>query len=97
MQRPNILDVVRAVTAVAADHPEVKVWWYSPDPDFRVKGDDRRKSSLEFVLEFKNGDGADSDAIAEDLSTQLSGNPVAVREHRGKEETVRLFRMLTTD
>lgn len=96
MQQPNILDVVRAVTAVAPDHPEVRVWWYSPEPDLRVKGDESSKRSLDFVLEFDDAAQADSELIAADLSARLNGNDVTVREHRGREETVRLFRMLTT-
>ncbi len=31
MRLPSILDVVRAVKAVAASHEEVRGWWYAPD------------------------------------------------------------------
>ncbi len=95
MRRPNVLDVVRAVTEVAPEHPEVRVWWYAPIIDAELPagpGDDR---PLEIVLELANTDRPDLEAIGSALCARLRWPRVTVREHRGQEEESRLFRMLT--
>ena len=38
MRQPNILDFVRAVTALEPSHPGVKRWWYSPRTPFALEG-----------------------------------------------------------
>lgn len=94
MRRPNILDVVRAVTAVAPDYPEVTVWWYAPEPELTPGGNNSGWGALEVVVETASRRSPDFDGLAAQLSERLGWQGVAVRAHRGREEK-RLFRMLT--
>lgn len=94
MRRPNILDVVRAVTEVAPAHPEVTVWWFAPDSELAVRSDRSREPTLEIVVETATTE-PNLEGVASKLSDRLSGTPVTVRTHRGREEDKRLFRMLT--
>lgn len=95
---PKILDVVRAVTAVATTHPEVTVWWYSPPVRFHLRGAEGgcgRESPLEIFLELKPETTADFEAISAELSERLWGRPVAVRVQEGHVKGKQLFRILS--
>lgn len=96
MRRPNILDVTRAIRAVAPAHPEVKVWWYSPAVVFRLAGESTEEPPpLMVVLELDAGASPDLDGIASKLSDQLAGTRFSVRRHRGEAEDRQLVRVLT--
>ena len=99
MRQPNILDFVRAVTALAPSHPDVKRWWYSPRTPFALEGgsDEELASgrSYEVVVEAVPGIPLDFGSIASELSTHLHGSRVAVRAHRGGHEDPGLYRLLT--
>ncbi len=94
VRRPNILDVVRAVTAVAPDYPEVTVWWYAPEPELTPGSNHSGRGALEVVVETASLRSPDLDGLATHLSQRLGWQDVAVRAHRGPDEK-RLFRMLT--
>jgi len=54
MKQPSILDVVHGVKAVAAGHPEVKAWWYTPPQRLRLAGElpgAESKLTIEVVVE----------------------------------------------
>lgn len=100
MRQPKILDVVRAVTAVAPAHPEVRVWWYSPPVRFHLRGEAEGSSNgaaLEIFLELGPEARIDFEAIAAELSARLWGNPVSVQVHGGRVEGKQLFRILTRE
>lgn len=94
MRRPNILDVVRAVTAVAPHYPEVMVWWYAPEPELTPGGNHSGGGALEVVVETAGSRSPNFTGLATQLSERLRWQDVAVRAHRGRDEK-RLFRMLT--
>ncbi len=99
MRQARILDVVRAVTAVAPSHPEVQAWWYAPMPLLHLRGDApgdvRERPPLEVVLEVGENGVVDFDGIAAELSKQLWDYPIATRAHQGGAEEKRLFRLLS--
>ena len=95
MRRPNILDVVQAITEVAPAHPHVTTWWYAPNPELMVRGDRFEDRALEIVVETAAAGEAYLGGVASEISGQLSGQPVTVRMHRGSQEEKKLFRMLT--
>lgn len=98
MRYPTILDVVRAITAIAESHPQVAVWWYAPSERFRLRGrleDSGERKPLEVVVELEDEASVDWDRIGQDLSDRLWDNPVAVRPHRGREAESRLIRVLS--
>lgn len=98
MRHPSILDVVRAITTIAPNHPQVTTWWYVPNPRFRLRGEVgknlKQPTPLEVVVETAAAAAADCSAIAADVSRQLSNQPVNARLHQGESEK-RLFRVLT--
>lgn len=98
MKQPSILDVVHGVKSVAAAHPEVTAWWYTPPQRLRLAGDlpssGSSPLSIEVVVE-----GPETEVpcaqIAKELSLALSGTAVRVRMHRGDNEDRRLFRIVS--
>jgi hypothetical protein len=103
---PSILDVVHAVKGVAAAHPEVAVWWYTPPQRLRLAGELPGSGATAPVVEVVvEGDSLASvtsapsmpcAAIALELTAALSGTPVTVRTHRGTREERHLFRIVST-
>jgi hypothetical protein len=98
---PSILDVVRAVKALAGDHGEVSAWWYAPPRRLRLAGEKPNEAGgrhVEIAIEGEC-DPATCDRIARQLSIALSGalrqTPVRVRPYRGKAEDARLYRLLS--
>lgn len=85
--RVNVLDVVRAVTAVAPHHPEVAVWWYVP----RLL----ENPNIELLVEVDAGKTADLDAIGREAGALLHNASVSVALHAGAVEERRLFRVLS--
>lgn len=100
MRHPSILDVVRAITNIAANHPRVTTWWYAPNPRFRLRGEVGKSlaepTPLEVVVQTTSGDTVDYSAIAADVSRQFSNHPVTARPHQGADEK-RLFRVLSVE
>ncbi len=99
MRQARILDVLRAVTATAAEHPEVQAWWYAPPVRLRLAGELARTGPeplpLEIVVEAVPPASLDRAALSAALSRRLSGAPVAVRPHGGTAEARKLFRLLS--
>lgn len=100
MRRPNILDVVEAVTTVAPAHPEVSAWWYVPAGRMAagaVEGDATIEPGRPVMLVVEPSDGAalDLSAIGAELSGQLWRMPVAVRVRKGTAEGEALYRLVT--
>jgi hypothetical protein len=99
MRHARILDVLSAVTAVAAAHPEVEAWWYAPPRRLRLQGEIARAGaevpSLEVIVQVAPSSCTDCDKIASELSQRLPGSPVAVRLHRAEAEERQLFRLLS--
>ncbi len=87
-QRSNVLDVVRAVTEVAPDHPGVLVWWYVP----RLLEDPK----IELLVEVGPDNHEDLMAIARAVEARLPAATVTVAPHGGSNETRRLFRVLSS-
>jgi hypothetical protein len=86
-RRANVLDIVRAVTEVAPDYPEVAVWWYVP----RLL----ENPEVEIVAEVKDGEAHHLAAAAERLTALLGNASVSVRPHRGAQEGRALFRLVS--
>ena len=99
MRQPNILDFVRAVTALAPSHPGVARWWYSPRSPFALAGgsdeEPQTGRAYEVVVETVADAPLDFGAIASELSSHLHGSRVEVRAHRGDGEDPSLYRLLT--
>jgi hypothetical protein len=98
MRPPSILDVVRAVKALAADHQEVNAWWYAPPRRLRLAGERRSDAGgrqVEIAIEGQCDPGT-CDRIAHELSHALQQAPVRVRPYRGRLDDVRLYRLLST-
>jgi hypothetical protein len=89
MRSPSVLDVVQAVTHLAASHPEVGVWWYTRSG---VAGG----PAILLVLEPRGGALPDTAAIGAALAARFGPEAVALRLHRGAAETQSLYRLLTT-
>ena len=87
-QRSNVLDVVRAVTEVAPDHPGVLVWWYVP----RLLEDPK----IELLVELRPDSNEDLVAIARAVEGRLPAASVTVTPHGGESEARRLFRVLSS-
>lgn len=85
--RSNVLDVVRAVTQVAPDHPEIAVWWYVP----RLLDN----PNIEILVETEGGRATDFTRVAGKIGALLQDANVAVAFHPGPGETRRLFRVLS--
>jgi hypothetical protein len=99
MRPPSILDVVRAVKAVAAAHEEVGGWWYAPAKRLRLAGErpaSRDAHPVELAVEGELEPSAHA-AIASEVSRALRGAPVRVRAYRGKHDDGHLFRLLSAD
>lgn len=90
MRPPTILDIVQAVIDVAPSHPEVAVWWYARAG---VAG----AASVVVVLEAREGRTPNAAGIDAELARRLGTSAVAVRMHRGSDETHALYRLLTTE
>jgi hypothetical protein len=88
MRSPNILDVVQAVTQLAASHSGVAVWWYTRAG---VAG----APAIQLVLEPRDGALPDMAAIGAALAARFGPQSVAVRMHRGAGEKESLYRLLT--
>jgi len=99
MRHARILDVLSAVTAVAAGHPEILAWWFAPPQRLRLQGEIARPRQetppLEVVVQADPAVSTVCDVIAAELSGRLSGSPVTVRLHRGGAEERQLFRLLS--
>lgn len=95
MRRPNILDVVAAVSEVAPSYPRVTVWWYAPEPELPVTGGEKGRARLEIVVETAASAPSDLEVMASDIADRLDWEEVSVRAHRGGGEDKRLFRLLT--
>jgi hypothetical protein len=103
MRPPSILDVLGAVKAVAAAHPEVASWWYAPGQRLRLAGElphaGEAEVTVEIVVEMSGGtDGAQSPGAVEAIGRELSramGMPVRARAHRGSAEERSLFRLVS--
>ncbi len=97
MRHARILDVLSAVTAVAAGHPEVEAWWYAPPRRLRLQGEIGRAradaSALEVVVQTRGG--ASCQEIAAELARRLPSDRVSVRLHQGDGEARQLFRLLS--
>ncbi len=108
MRPPSILDVVRAVKAVAAAHQEVSAWWYAPPKRLRLAGErpgEASKRQVEIAIEGRFG-AETCDAIAREISRALRDTPrdemgdettVRVRPYRGPRDDGHLFRLLSAD
>jgi hypothetical protein len=99
MRPPSILDVVRAVKAVAASHADVPGWWYAPPKRLRLAGErpsDRGERRVEIAIEGELPSSA-HEAIAAELSRALHGAAVRVRAYRGRHDDGHLFRLLSAD
>ncbi len=100
MRRPNILDVVEAVTTVAPAHPEVSAWWYVPTGRIvagAVGGDAPVEPGrlVELVVEPSDGVEPDLSAIGAELSGRLWRTPVAMRVRQATAEGEALYRLVT--
>lgn len=99
MPRLQILDLLKAVSAVAPAHREVAVWWYLPPGASETGAHAQMPESdaipAEVVVEPADGAGLDLEAIRSRLTGQLGGRPVIVRSHGGEAERFHLFRLLT--
>lgn len=99
MRRARILDVLSAVTAVAAGHPEIEAWWYAPPRRLRLEGEiaraPRETPALEVVVQASGAASTRCDEIAGELARRLASGPVSVRLHRGAAEERQLFRLLS--
>ncbi len=98
MRHAAILDVLRAVTDVAARHPEIQVWWYAPARRLRLAGERTLGPSetfaLEIVVETATPESVDCSCLAVELQRKLPGSEaISVRLHRGAGEKLRLFRL----
>jgi hypothetical protein len=99
MRPPSILDVVRAVKAVAASHEDVRGWWYAPPKRLRLAGElpsERGERRVEIAVEGEL-QAADHEVIAAELSSALRGAAVRVRAYRGRHDDGHLFRLLSGD
>jgi hypothetical protein len=92
MPRPPILDLLKAVSAVAPAHREVAVWWYVPPGSDQGTG----TPPAELVLQGDRDTTPDLDAIRSRLAGLLGGAGVVVRSHRGSAEPNHLYRLLST-
>ncbi len=100
MNRPSILDVVRAVTEAAPAYTGVARWWYVPSELFRLGSGEVRPEDmppLEVVVETADGASLDLEAMAVDLSRRMRLGRISVRRHRGVDEEPRLYRLLTVE
>jgi hypothetical protein len=88
MRSPNVLDVVHAVTDLAASHSEVAVWWY-------MRAGVAGSPVILLVLEPRDGALPDTASIGAALAARFGPEAVAVRMHRGAGETQTLYRLLT--
>jgi hypothetical protein len=99
MRQARILDVLSAVTEVAAAHPEIEAWWYAPPRRLRLHGEIARArqeaSLLEVIVQTHGSLSTGCDGIAAELSRRLPGSSLAVRLHRGSAEDRQLFRLLS--
>ncbi len=87
MHRANVLDVVRAVTQVATNHPQVSVWWYVP----RLLDN----PNIELLVKVEDEHPTDLDAIAREVDALLDGANVTVKRHADGDGERRLFRVLS--
>jgi hypothetical protein len=97
MPRLQILDLLKAVSAVAPAHREVAVWWYLP-PGSGNTADRTFESgavAAEVVVEPAGDVRPDLEVIRSRLVGQLGGRPVIVRSHGGEAERFHLYRLLT--
>jgi hypothetical protein len=97
MRPPSILDVVRAVKALAREYQEVKAWWYAPPRRLRLAGERPSETGgrqVEIAIE-GNCDPGTCDRIARQLSHALRQAPVHVRPYRGRPDDARLYRLLS--
>jgi hypothetical protein len=94
MPRPPILDLLKAVNAVAPAHREVAVWWYvPPSPDPGSASNSPQPAQL--VLQTDHDAAADLDTIRSRLGGLLGDAGVVVRSHRGAAEPHHLYRLLS--
>ena len=99
MRQPSILDVLRAVRDVGADHPEVRAWWYAPARRLRLQGavpSSDETPPIEIAIEVDK-DEADLKGISSKIEELLGCRPVSVRPHRGPGEERQLYRLLSRD
>ncbi len=97
MRQPRILDVMRAVRAVAPDHPEIRAFWYAPAQRLHLAGRAPKAPEVEVAVEPRSPGSADFDVIARELSAQLRPATVAVRTYRGDAEERHLFRIVSAE
>ena len=99
MKQPSILDVVHGVKTVAAAHPEVSAWWYTPPQRLRLAGELPRSGDaplvIEVVVQSDQITPVPCDRIAHELSAALGGAAVDARVHRGADEERHLFRIVS--
>jgi len=98
MRRPNVLDLVHAVSQVAPGHPEVQAWWYSPlgrtaSPSLPSQDGGPARETV-IAVEANGGGTPDLERIRRELTARLSDRPVLVRIHQGPVETG-LYRLVT--
>src|SRR5689334_2621697 len=95
MRPPRILDVLKAVTSVAAGFPHVTVWWYAPAATQRLQqgaAPGFERVPCEVVVE-TDGGATDADLLGQALMRELAGYPVRVRLFSG--DSHGLFRLLS--
>lgn len=99
MRHAAILDVLRAIKDVSGIHPEIGTWWYAPARRLRLSGERGSWEALEIeiVIEPPLDGTVDCDRVAAELGSQLPGDSVVVRLHRGTAEQQRLFRLMSRE
>ncbi len=96
MRHPRILDVMRAVRAVARAHEEIRAFWYAPTRRLPLGGDasaPSRVPEIEVVVEPRAGAAPDFARLGRELSDLLRPAVVHVRAYRGDAEERHLFRL----
>jgi hypothetical protein len=99
MKSATILDVLRAVTRVAREHPEVEAWWYAPALRLRVAGDasDGQTAPVpEVAIDAAKNIDVDEELLSQELQALLEMPEVRVRRYEGAAEPRTLFRLVTT-
>jgi len=94
MARLQILDLLKAVSAVAPSHRDIAVWWYLPPGSANADPTSGADAGA-VVVEPVGGARPDLEAIRSRLVGQLGGRPVMVRPHEGQAERFHLYRLLT--
>lgn len=98
VRRPRILDVLRAARTVAAEQPQVRIWWYVPDSALQLKGEvpsHMQPSFVEVAVDAPESATPDCDRLSLAMSHQLDGYPVRVRVRQASDRG--LFRLISSN